>query len=498
MATTPKLKIAGSVFYDEAHLESYSTDLSHYSIRPKMMAIPAGEDDVQELVAFSKKESIPITPRGAGSNQSGSAVGSGILLLSSAMKSVISRNGRKVKVGPGIIYDSLDKSMRSEGLRLPYDPSSRMFCTIGGNVATGASGIRSLKYGTVNAALRSLRFIDMTHGMVDTAEELPEELEAEIVRLRSLLRSDGHVRSALERRAGMKSSSGYNIGAFYKYDDPRETVAHLLVGSVGTLAIFTAVEMEAVDAPAEKALYLLFYPSLVEAAAAVPSLKSTGPSSLELMDESALHVFREEHAMEFPAESKAVLMVEFDAELDKADALIAQHLQGTIGHVAELNPGRQAALWSVRESMLLRIIHRMQTPAERFPSFADDLGVPVEQLAGFVADLQKILERENTPAVIFGHAGEGNLHVRPMVKLEGWQGSLRRLSDEIFRSTLSHGGTISAEHGMGRNRSMYLRDEWGDRIFEYFREIKRIFDPTDLLNPGVVFTSDDITDHLKL
>lgn len=498
MPMSAKPKINGSIFYDDAHLDRYSSDLSHYSIIPRMVAVPRDEDDVKELVSFSKIEGIPLTPRGAGSNQSGSAVGGGIIVLSSDMKDVLRKSGRRARVEPGIVYDVLDKAMRSDGLRLPYDPSSRAFCTIGGNVATRASGIRSIKYGTVDSALRSIRFVDMTHGLVDTEEGLPPQLEEDIVRLRSLLREDSYVSSFLERRGGLKSSSGYNLGAFYRHDDPSEIAAHLLVGSVGTLAIFTSIELEAVDVPPKKVMYLLSYPSLVKAAEAVAGIRSIGPSSLELMDENALKVFKDEHSIEFPAGSRGVLMVEFDEGVDAVDDLMAQHLQKALGYEVERDQDRQEALWGVRESMLLRIIHRMQTPEKRFPSFADDVGVPLDQLAGFVKDLQTILERENTAAVIFGHAGEGNLHVRPMVKLEGWQDSLRRLSDEIFRSTLSHGGTISAEHGLGRNRSMYLRDEWGDRIYEYFKEIKRIFDPSDLLNPGIVFTEDDITNNLRI
>jgi FAD/FMN-containing dehydrogenase len=463
-----------------------------------MVAVPASEGDIEVLVAFAARESIPITARGAGSNQSGSAVGSGIILLSDALNRINRKNGRLVGAGPGIDYEDLDSFMRKDGLRLPYDPSSRAYCTIGGNVATRASGLRSIKYGTVDSALRSLRFVDMAHGAVDTSEGLPRELEEEILKIRTLLRNDRAAVRMLEGRSGLKSSSGYNISSFFKYDDPGEIVAHLMVGSVGTLGIFTTVELEAVAVPKERELYLLFFPSLVEAAVAIVGLQSIGPSALEIMDDNGLRTLWEEQAIDFPAESRAVIMAEFDEDLARVHDLLAPMTKKALSFIIEDNPTRQVALWGVRESMLPRIISRMQTRDERFPSFADDIGVPLVQLPGFLADLQGILQKEHTYAVIYGHAGEGNMHIRPMIRLDGWQERLRRLSDEIFRSALGRGGTISAEHGMGRNRSMYLRDEWGERLFEYFRKIKSIFDPKDLLNPGIVFTDDDITKNLKV
>jgi glycolate oxidase len=158
----------------------------------------------------------------------------------------------------------------------------------------------------------------------------------------------------------------------------------------------------------------------------------------------------------------------------------------------------QAAIWEVRETMLLRILNTLETSDEKFPSFADDVAVPPERLPDFVAAVQSLLNRFGTSAVFFGHAGEGNLHIRPKVKKENWAENLRELVDQIFRTTLQFGGTITSEHGNGRNRSLYLRNEWGEKIYSYFEEVKRIFDPSNILNPGVVFTTDDVTKNLQL
>jgi len=153
------LQISGEVLLDAASLKTYSTDMSHYSVKPQMVAIPENEDDIAKIVAYAKQESMPLTPRGAGSNQSGSAVGSGIIVLFSKMNAIIKREGRRVIVQPGVVHQFLDQQLGVDGLRIPYDPTSRSLCTIGGNVATKASGLRSIKYGTADSALRRSAFL---------------------------------------------------------------------------------------------------------------------------------------------------------------------------------------------------------------------------------------------------------------------------------------------------------------------------------------------------
>jgi glycolate oxidase len=194
-----------------------------------------------------------------------------------------------------------------------------------------------------------------------------------------------------------------------------------------------------------------------------------------------------------------LLMVEFDVDLEEADNLMRRHLQEmALNFRLETEPKRQVELWRVRENMLLWIMGTLETEENRFPPLADDLAVPVERLPEFILEIQGTLKRYGSVAVIFGHIGEGNLHIRPMIGKENREVNLRRLSDLIFSSALKWGGTITGEHGLGRNRSKYLRDEWGDRIYSYFCQVKNIFDPADLLNPGIVFTAEDLTWNLKL
>jgi len=492
-----QLQISGEVLSDEASIKRYSTDMSHYEVKPTMIAVPANQEDVAKTIAYSKETAIPLTPRGAGSNQSGSAVGPGIIVLFSKMNAAIKREGRRVKVQPGMIHQLLDQQLNMDGLRVPYNPTSSSFCTIGGNVATKASGIRSLKYGTVDSALRSLRFFDVAHGLIDTSQGLPENLEKSILDLKNRLRNDKETTGILNARRNLKSSSGYNLKSFYDYDEPAEIVTHLLAGSVGTLGVFCEIDLEAVPSPKSTVLYLMFFRSLLDAVKDVAELKIFEPSAIEVMDSYGVGLLRNEISV--PSDCRAVLFVEFDSDLDQAGNLMLSHLkQKSIPFIAETDSKRQAELWKIRESMLLWIMNTLETPQKKFPPFADDLAIPINQMPNFLASVQGILDRFGTVAVIYGHAGEGNLHIRPMINVENWEENLRRLSTLIFEATLKAGGTITGEHGLGRNRSMYLRYEWGDKIYGYFEQIKKIFDQKGLLNPDIVFTSDDLTKNLRL
>lgn len=492
-----RLQISGEVLTDEVSIKKYSTDMSHYTVKPMMIAVPANQEDLEKIIAFAKEETIPVTPRGAGSNQSGSAVGPGIIVLFSEMTATTMRNGRRVKVQPGKIHQQLDQQLNPEGLRIPYDPTSRSFCTIGGNIATKASGLRSLKYGTADSALRSVRFFDVAHGLVDTSAGLPEKLEEEIMDLKNRLRSDKETRRLMDARQELKSSSGYNLKSFFEHEKPEEITAHLLVGSVGTLGVFSEIELEAVPSPKGTNLYLVFFPSMLDAARDVTQLKIFEPSAIEAMDSYGVDLLRNE--VNVPSDCRAVLLVEFDSNLGQANDLMLSHLkEKAIKFLIETEEKKQAALWKIRESMLPWIISTLETPTKKFPPLADDLAIPVNQMPNFLVTVQEILDRFGTVAVIYGHIGEGNLHIRPMIGLENWEENLRSLSNLIFEAALKAGGTITAEHGLGRNRSKYLRDEWGDKIYGYFKQIKKIFDPKGLLNPDVVFTSDDLTKNLML
>jgi glycolate oxidase len=300
----------------------------------------------------------------------------------------------------------------------------------------------------------------------------------------------------LETRASLKSSSGYNLGAFLEEKTVNRIAAHLMVGSVGTLALFTEIRLRLRPLFKERVLYLVFFDSLPDAVRKMLPARDFGPSAFELLD--SFGVKNLATVIQTPADAKAVIMVEFDEGLNEAGSKMAALVKDT---------GRKGVvfkdqvliekIWAVRESNLLRIKHELERPELKFLSFIDDLAVPPDRLPDLIAELNDIFRDEGVQVIMYGHVGEGNLHVRPYIPKQGWEEVTKRLAEKCFRTVLKFDGTITGEHGMGRNRSKYLCDEWGKKACDYFLEIKRIFDPQDLMNPGVVFTDKDLTDHLR-
>ncbi len=490
------LSIKGQVISDERQLERYSSDLSHYHMRPRLVAVPLDEHDVMVAVDYAVGSGIAITPRGAGSNLSGSAMGDGLIILTREMDRFIRKDGNIYACQPGIVFNGLDKLARGDGFFIPYDPSSRAFCTIGGNVGTRASGIRSLKYGSTDNCLDSIRFVSPVFGVVDTAKELPHELRLALDDISARFREDEEMLLLMESRAGLKSSSGYNLGAFLEEKGVNRIAAHLMVGSVGTLGIFTEIRLKLRPLYKERMLFLAFFDSLPNAVRKMLPARPFGPSGFELLD--SFGVKNMSALIPVPSEANAVVMIEFDEALGEAESKMTELLKSTGSkNLVFRDQAMIENIWSVRESNLLRIKHELERPELKFLSFIDDLAVHPDRLPDLIEQLDSIFKEEKVQVIMYGHIGEGNLHVRPYIHKEGWEEVTKHLAERCFRAVLENDGTITGEHGMGRNRSKYLFDEWGKKACTYFHEIKRIFDPEGLMNPGVVFTESDLTEHLR-
>ncbi len=473
-------------------------DMSRYKIIPKLVAFPEDEEDVLSLLEYAREKRIPLTPRGAGSNLSGSAVGPGLVVVFEKMNRVLEVAGNLVWVQPGIVYNMLNKQVEEHGLMLPYNPSSRAYCTVGGNVGTKASGLRSIKYGNTNDRIRNIRFIGPKHGVVDTKEGLPEDLREAILNLREKIVNDEQVLSILRHKKNLKTSSGYNIRSFLDHEKPEDIVTHLMVGSVGTLGIWTEIELELVSLPKKKVIFLFFYENITQAGAMVPKIDSLSPSAVEIMDIFGIQMYKDRMGLEIPDRYNAVLLVEFDevSESVKKHVMQVAKEEETPYHLFSDSKKIEQA-WDIRESVLLKIKKEHEGPQQKYISFVDDLGVPVENLADFISEVSEIFESRGIRFVVYGHVGEGNIHIRPLIEKEGWKDTMKELADLLVQAAFKYGGTVTGEHGSGRNRSFFIKEEWGERIYNYFKEIKNIFDPEGILNPNVMLSDADITENLE-
>ena len=465
-----------------------------YRIIPGSVAVPRTVADVQDLVGEVERDGMPLVPRGAGSGMPGGNVGNGrIVDLSQGFRTLAIDPGRRTATaGASVTWGEINDAGRAHGLRLPPDPSSGAFATSGGMVSTNAAGPRTVRYGSVRRWVEAIE-------VVDTGGEA-----------RWIRRGGGGGRfgvTADDRRSisdnfpkTRKSSSGYALDAFLASGDEVD----LFIGAEGTLGLITTVEWRLDPIPPAVAGLTLGFADLAALGEAVPFLLGLDPSAVELLDGTLLS-FVAEAGGEVPAGIDGLLIVEFEREQPAAargavgDAVRGlKHLARTI----ETAPDRAGLeeLWKVRRLASPALARLPET--RRSLQVIEDGCVPVEQLGAYVTALRTAAGSQDVPVAIFGHAGDGHVHVNalPDVTRPGWEGSVRALFDEVTNAQHRLGGTPSGEHGVGRLRAGVLQRFLGDEVLGLFARLRRAYDPRSIFNPGVILPSADWSPlaHLKV
>jgi Fe-S oxidoreductase/FAD/FMN-containing dehydrogenase len=358
--------------------------------------------------------------------------------------------------------------------------------------------------------LSGLEYVSAEGLLVSTmAGDLPmnmsEKTVAELHALAHQLRGDKDSCDILDRKRSIKVASGYNLRAFLDYEKTGDIVTHLMTASVGTLGVFTALKFRVVGLVEGKATAALYFRSLSQAAEAVQHIKELGAVAIEMMDEQSIEIVRRQYPeMPIPPSPCNLLIVEFDGEgrLDALEGLLS--LLKKKGYslsgppiVETGSPEEQEKLWQVRKAMVP--ILSTYDAGVRPEAFVEDVAVDTHVLPDLIADLKPIFQRHDLVTGIYGHVGDGNLHIRPLLDLnsDSHRAILEDLSREVYETVFRYGGTATAEHGTGRNRAPFLKQEWGETIHGYMRRVKEIFDPEDILNPGMVFGIQSIMDNLK-
>lgn len=505
-------RIDGPVLTDDKTLSHFSTDQSMYRVRPLAVVLAQDVADVVETVRFARGEGIPLTARGGGSGTAGAALGRGIVLAfdkTGPMNRVLDfeeQGGQpRVTVEPGLLHAALQRFLRDRGFYLPADPSSGAICLLGGNIATKASGPHAFRHGSIDRYLEHVQFVTDEGEVVDTAREesIPVRIRDGILTLRDDVLTDQKTVDRLNDRKDMKLATGYNLFAFLRYSHPGKLAAQLLVGSVGTLGVITRATLDVEPFVEGKATMLLYFRSLEEAGDAVHHISSLGVAAIEIVNHRSIKVIRSHDPdLELPGGEAHMLMVEFEGHerFDQIAQVERVILRG--GYDLAMPPvtvdgeEEQAKLWRARKALLPAV--RNYLPGHQALSLVNDVGVDPEYLAEFIRDLEAVFDRYHLVAAIYGHAGSGNLHLRPLFDTRdpGLKDLLQRVADDVYDVVYRYDGTITAEHGMGRLRTAYLEREWGEIIVGYMRQVKRIFDPDDLLNPDVMFSTRALTDGL--
>lgn len=520
-----RAEMTGDVLFDGFSRGRYATDASFYQIMPSGVVVPRTMDEALRTLAIARDEGVKVTPRGGGTSQCGQTVNDGLVVdLSKHLNRILSLDveNRTCVVEPGIVLDDLNRQLRKHGLWFPVDVSTASRATIGGMAGNNSCGGRSLRYGTMRDNTLSME-ASLADGTLSRFGEVSRDLSDVEAgdSIRALFRDmlDLGAREAdeiaarfpkVQRRVG-----GYNLDALVPRNAPNN-MAHLLVGSEGTLAFTTKVELKLWPVIRNKALGVCHFGSFYEAMDAAQHLVKLKPIAVELVDRTMIALGRD-IAMFAPVISAAikgdpdaVLVVEF-AEENQADNLLRlkqlSELMGDLGFgwnnetrkwggVVEITePALQSGIADFRAAGL-NVMMSMKQEGKPV-SFVEDCAVPLPHLADYTARLNEIFARHGTSGTMYAHASEGCLHVRPVLnlKLEKDVKAMRAIAEEAFTLVREYKGSHSGEHGDGLVRSEFHETMFGERLVADFREVKRRFDPAGVLNPGKIVDAPKMDDR---
>ena len=521
------------MFDDLFNRGRYATDASVYQIMPASVVIPRTFDDVRKTIALAKEFEIPITPRGGGTSQCGQTVNSGLIIDNSRYLNKLIEldvpNSRCV-VEPGIVLDDLNRLLKPHGLWFPVDVSTSSRATIGGMTANNSCGQRSIHYGTMRHNVHSIDAIlpngtSMHFGQLDKSADTASKAQSNdalISNLLSLGRSDATLINerfpSVLRRVG-----GYNLDALMPEPKPVGTAAngvqnlsHLLVGSEGTLAYSTAIELKLSPLPGQRVLGVCHFPSFYQAMDATQHLVALGPHAVELVDNTMIALARDidmykSSVDEFVrGDPAAILLVEFafdsQDENEKHLSLLHERMADLGftwngsgnqwgGVVDAIDPAMQTRIGEVRKAGL-NIMMSMKSEGKPV-SFVEDCAVDLPDLAEFTAELTDVFNKHGTPGTWYAHASVGCLHVRPVLnlKLEKDANTMREIADEAFELVLKYKGSHSGEHGDGISRSEFHTKMFGPELVNRFKTVKQLFDPDNLFNPGKIVDAPRMNDR---
>jgi FAD/FMN-containing dehydrogenase/Fe-S oxidoreductase len=506
--------LQGEVRTDPITLALFSYAACIFRRKPLAVVSPRTAEDVAAAIAFAHQRGIPVTPRGGGSSLAGQALGPGIVLdFSTHMNRIleVDPERRLVRAEPGAVHGRVQRAAAAHGLRFGPDPSSGDFCTIGGNVGTNAAGAHTLRHGSTKDHLVGLEVVlhDGTRvalgdwgggGGRPDGGAVWRDLKAQAERILK----EGAPRFLGEAPRSNKNSCGYDLwGAWAPGDpvssiEPRFDPLKLLCGSEGTLGVVTEAALRLVPKPGATAAALLYFASWEDATEAVLEARRLGASALEAMDHTFLAFVRADRAdlrELIPERFDSAILAEFEGatpgEARAGLAALEEWVASRRGTVLDFRAARsdeeQRALWAVRRAAL-PLVYRA-SPVEKPMNFIDDTAVPAEHLGRYVDGLRTIFAKHRTRFVIFGHAGNGNVHVMPL--LDPHEATYRQrmaaMAEDAFELTWSLGGTITGEHGDGILRAPYLRRQY-PRAHEVMRALKGALDPSGILNPGNVIS----------
>jgi len=489
---------AAQVKFDHMTRTLYSTDASNYQIHPVGVTFPRSADDVSAIHEIAARHGVPVLPRGGGSSLAGQTVGEAVVMdFTRHMRRVTSVNAEacSVTAEAGAVLGQLNRQLAPLGLMFGPDPASAERAAVGGIIGNNATGAHSIRYGMTADHIKRVRVALNDGTLVWTDADHPR-LNALRATVAEIARANA---DEIERRypKTWRTCAGY---ALNKIDPDNVNLNWLLAGAEGTLATVVEAELNLVERPAaeQKILAIVHFGTLRAALEATPLMLELEPSAIELIDKFMLDKTREQatyrkHLTFVDGDPAAVQVVEFVGES-------AAHLRSQVDALRTLLRGAgyggaitlaetaaaQASVWKIRKAGL-GLIMSERTDAKPV-AFVEDAAVPVEHLADYISDVERVIHDAGTTYAIYAHASAGCLHVRPLVNMKTVQGlkQYREISDGVMDAILKYQGTVTGEHGAGIARGRQQEVLFGPQLTDAFREIKRAWDPDNRMNPGKV------------
>ena len=505
---------SGKVRDDLPTITAYAVDASIYRIPPQAVVLVESEDDIAATMGYAVSRGIPLTPRAAGTNLTGSAIGSGIILDVSRLNRVLEVNQEEkwARVQPGIVLAELNKQLSGRGLLFGPDPSSGDMCKLGGMVANNSSGPHTLRYGSVKDNVQRLRLCLTSSSWIEArsyALDDPslERLLTMVPALRDVLvLTQAHADLiAAKRPLVSKNSCGYNLfGIADGLANGHFDLTKLFVGSEGTLGVVSEATLTLVDKPKATLTALIHFRSLEEVGEAVPRILTLKPSALEVMDANTLNLIgRGKHGI--PPDAAATLLLELDADSLEVDlreragamAAICRPYKLASEPTLAFDAERREQLWKARKA-LYPTLYRFD-PKKKPINFVDDVVVPAERISELIRYLEEFFEGQHVPVAIFGHIGNGNAHIVPLLDVNdsGDFGKMVQAYREVHSTVLTRfGGSVCGEHGDGRIRAEFVKTMFGEELYDLFIQVKKAFDPGNVLNPGIKLSDASFTEHI--
>jgi FAD/FMN-containing dehydrogenase/Fe-S oxidoreductase len=513
-----KAEITGDVLFDRFSRGRYATDASHYQMMPVGVVVPKNVAEAERAIALARAEGASVLPRGGGTSQCGQTLNHSLVIdCSKHLNKILELDiqNRRCVVEPGIVLDDLNRALKPHGLWFPVDVSTASRATIGGMTGNNSCGGRSLRYGNTRENVLSIDAVlaDGTSAHFGPVGSVPNPFEKFLLTLGA--REAGEIEKnfpKVQRRVG-----GYNLDSFVPGKNDAN-LAHILVGSEGTLAFTTKVELKLWPVLGKRAVGACHFGSFYEAMNAAQHIVKLKPIAVELIDRTLIELaneiemFRPTLKQFVRGKPGAILLVEFgETEQDENIRRVKQleSLMGDLGFgwdktgkhwggtVEVLDPALQAAITDVRTSGL-NIMMSMKEQGKPI-SFVEDCAVPLEHLADYTARLNEVFDKNGTRGTFYAHASVGCLHVRPVLNLRQEKDvkAMRRIAEEAFAMVKDYKGSHSGEHGDGIVRSEFHEFMFGKELVHAFQEVKDEFDPNGLYNPGKIVRAPKFDDREK-